>query len=157
MTPEQERSYGIGVEALKLYETRPYGDLRLNAARASAKVVMAITDGQGKTIATVCGCGQPVGRCELCDGPRCWRFHPWTEPLPVPCGQCMVCAGRIVGGDGECYAASQKCDHTPTPRPAETPQDAPPALTIDLVEDAGDILRRIVGRNRAAFNRLGEE
>ncbi|MFI7628433.1 hypothetical protein [Microbispora rosea] len=39
-----ERAYEIGASALASYGTRPYGDLRLNAARASAKVVTALRE-----------------------------------------------------------------------------------------------------------------
>ncbi|GAA1623497.1 hypothetical protein GCM10009733_020160 [Nonomuraea maheshkhaliensis] len=37
-----DNAYQIGTQALREYQTRPYGDLRLDAARASAKVVAAL-------------------------------------------------------------------------------------------------------------------
>jgi hypothetical protein len=37
-----ERAYKAGTNALEEYQTEPYNDLRLNAARASAKVVNAL-------------------------------------------------------------------------------------------------------------------
>lgn len=40
----RERAYQIGIQTLAEYQTEPYGDLRLNAARASAKVVTALME-----------------------------------------------------------------------------------------------------------------
>lgn len=37
-----ERAYKVGISVLEEYQTEPYDDLRLNAARASAKVVKAL-------------------------------------------------------------------------------------------------------------------
>jgi len=82
----------------------------LSNRQAIADRILAELAKHGLAVTPRCGCGQPVGVCELCDGPRCWRCNPWFDPPRVPCGGCPVCAGRIVGGDGECYSASWRCD-----------------------------------------------
>ncbi|GAA2990537.1 hypothetical protein GCM10017559_08200 [Streptosporangium longisporum] len=110
LTPESLRAYEAGIVALASYQMQPYDDLRLNAARASAKVVMAIL-GHGLLVAPRCGCGQPAGVCELCDRPRCWRCHPWADPAR-PCGSCPPCRGEVFAS---CWTAARanECDHPP--------------------------------------------
>lgn len=110
----------------------------LRVRTAIAETALDALAGWSMTIADICGCGQPAGQCELCDGPRCWRCHPWFDPPQVPCGNCLVCAGRIVGGDGECHAASWECDHIP--QATADPGRDTDLLISDALTAAGKLL-----------------
>ncbi|WP_436759361.1 hypothetical protein [Streptosporangium sp. V21-05] len=115
MTPEQ-RTRAIVHNAADRALSASGHWIPLTGRIAITETVLAALTEHGLAVAPQCGCGQPAGVCELCGGPRCWRCNPWFEPPRVPCGGCPVCAGRVVGGDGECYAASWRCDptrHTP--------------------------------------------
>ncbi|MGS2645897.1 hypothetical protein [Streptosporangium sp. G12] len=118
MTPEQQRAYEIGIEALSPYRTEPYGDIRLNPERASAKVVMAL-GGHGLTVAFVCSCGEPIGICHSCGQPRCWHCDPGLGKRHTP----MTCNSQ----------------HTP-----ERPSETSPGWTETATPEGLPILWKVV-------------
>ena len=40
----------------------------------------------GRAVFRVCACGQPVGRCHSCGGPRCWHCDPGLGKQYQPMG-----------------------------------------------------------------------